>query len=370
MPYQGSQASPPKVRETILGMKPYVPGKPIEEVQRELGLTNVIKLASNENPLGPSPKALEVLRGELSRVHLYPDSNDYDLKKAIAGKHGLPEDHVILGNGSDEVMRVLGEAFLDPGDEVVIPTPSFSHYEYVTRLCSGTPVFIPLRDDRMDLEAMAAAVTARTKIIFLCSPNNPTGAIVTARELDRFLGRVPDRVIVVIDEAYSDYVENPDYHFRSIDYVARRNVIVTRTFSKIYGLAYLRLGYGVARPEITRPMQMAREPFSVNGLAQAAGLAALADEAHAGASRRLNIEGKRYLYARFDRLGLRYIRTEANFILIDTGRSSREVFQALLRLGVIVRPAESFGLPRHIRVTVGTPEQNARFLEALSRVLA
>ena len=362
-------APAPKAREPILGLKPYVPGKPIEEVQRELGLTGVIKLASNENPLGPSPKALEVLRGELSRVHLYPDSNDHHLKKAVAAKLGVSEEEIIIGNGSDEVMRVLGEAFLDPGDEVIIPTPSFSEYEYVARLCGATPVFVPLCDDKMDLEAMAAAVAPRTRIVFICSPNNPTGTIITARELDQFLDRVPDHVIVAIDEAYSDYAESSDYHYRSLDYVVRRNVIVTRTFSKIYGLAYLRLGYGVARPEITRPMRMAREPFSINGLAQVAGAAAITDEAHVEASRRLNSEGKLFLSAGLDKLGLRPVPTEANFILIDTGRPSLEVFEGLLRLGVIVRPAKSFGLPKHIRVTIGTPQQNARFLEALGRVL-
>lgn len=356
-------------RPSLRTMKPYVPGKPIQEVQRELGLTDVIKLASNENPLGPSPLALAAMGAALETVALYPDASNFRLEGAIAESLGVATERVLAGNGSDEIFRLLAEAYLRPGLEAILPTPSFSVYESVTRLAGARPVFVPLRDDAMDLEATLAAVTPRSRVIFLCSPNNPTGRIVPGDALQAFLDRLPGGVLVLLDEAYGDYVRDPRYP-RSLNWVAEgRPLLVTRTFSKLYGLAGVRIGYGVGPASLLGPMRLARDPFSINALAQEAGVAALADDAHRRRSLAMNEAGKAFLYGEFARLGLSYVPTEANFILIHLPLAAKEVFSALLRQGVIVRPADSFGLPRSIRVTIGTDAQNRRFSRALERIL-
>ncbi len=377
-------------RRAIGSLKPYVAGKPIEEVQRELGLSDVIKMASNENPLGPSPKAMRAVQEALSKAYLYPDANNYYLKEAIAAHVGVPSGWVLPGNGADEIIRLLAECYLEPGDEVVVPAPTFSYYEIAALLMEARVKTIPMIDWRMDMAGLAAACTDRTKLLFLCNPNNPTGTMLTHDEVAGFLSAVPPQVLVVLDEAYGEFVDRPDYP-RSLEFLrggatdqgggasggtgaaagagAAKNVLIMKTYSKIYGLAGMRIGYGVARPETLAPMAAARDPFSVNLMAQIAGVAALADREHVEKTRELNRAGQEYLYRELERMGLGYLPTQSNFILIDTGRPSRPIFQSLLRRGVIVRQTDSFGLPNHIRVTIGRPEDNRRFIDALEEAL-
>ena len=356
-------------RPALRGLKPYVPGKPIEEVQREFGLSDVIKLASNENPLGPSPLALAAMQTVLTGVSLYPDSSNRGLEGALAESLGMAPGQVLAGNGSDEIFRLVAETYLRPGLEALIPTPSFSVYEAVTRLSGARPILVPLAAGRMDLTATLERITPRTRVVFLCSPNNPTGRILPAAALRSWLDRLPPGVLVLLDEAYGDYVADPDYP-DSLPLVREgRPLLVTRTFSKLYGLAGVRLGYGIASETVLGPMRLARDPFSINSLAQAAGVAALADEEHRHRTLAMNAAGKAYLYRELTRLGLPYTPTEANFILIDLPRPAGEIFHLLLREGVIVRPTDSFGLPRSIRVTIGTAAQNTRFVAALEGAL-
>lgn len=361
-------------RTAIDRITPYSPGKPIEEVARELGLdpTSIIKLASNENPLGPSPHAVEAMRAHLQDIRLYPDNDSYALRQALAAHLDVPTEQIIVGRGSDEVMHFLATAYLQEGDEVVMGDPPFSMYEISSLLMGATPVKVPLRDDYAhDLQAMAAAMTPRTKLVYIANPHNPTGAMNTAAELDAFLARVPETVLVVLDEAYCEYVTRDDYP-AALDYVrAGRNVIVLRTFSKIYALAGLRLGYGIcSRPQVMQALNQVREPFNVANLAQWAAIASLADPHQIHRSREANETGKQFLYQAFERLGLTYVPTESNFVLVDTGQPCREVFGKLLRQGVIVRTGDIFGYPTKIRVTIGTAEENARFIAALEAALS
>ncbi|SMB92567.1 histidinol phosphate aminotransferase apoenzyme [Thermanaeromonas toyohensis ToBE] len=361
----------PQCREAILEIKPYVPGKPIEEVQRELGIQDVVKLASNENPLGPSPEAVLALREAVEKIHFYPDGTCYYLKEALAAKLGVTPDKLIIGNGTDEILKLLAEAFVNPGEEIVVADPTFSEYEFAAQVMGGRAIKVPCRDFRHDLTAMAEAITSRTRLVFICNPNNPTGTIVEQDELDAFLAKVPTNVLVVIDEAYNEYVTSPAYP-DSLAYVrsGRPNVIVLRTFSKIYGLAGLRVGYGISQPEIIHALNRVREPFNVNFLAQVAATAALKDEIHVAKSREINREGKEFLYRELEALGLQFIPTEANFIFVDVGRDSREVFNRLLRKGVIVRTGDIFGYPTFLRITIGTPRQNQRLIASLREVLS
>jgi len=360
----------PKPRPAIARLVPYSPGKPIEDVKREYGLTDVIKLASNENPLGPSPKAVAAMKDALDGVNLYPDGAAVSLKQALSNYWDLPAGQFTLGNGSDEVIHCLGLAYLRPGDAIVHGDPSFSLYGAAALLNEAEAIKVPLTPDmRHDLDAMADAVDERTRMVFIANPNNPTGGMNTGREIEDLMDRLPPRVLLVLDEAYAEYVESPEYP-ASIEYVREgRPVIVLRTFSKIYGIAGLRVGYGMARPDIIAAVEQVREPFNVNSLAQAGALAALSDTEHLNRSRRVNAEGKRTLMAAFDRLGLPYAATEGNFILVDTKRPCREVYEALLRKGIIVRTGDIFGLPTWIRVTIGTPEENARFLQGLESIV-
>jgi histidinol-phosphate aminotransferase len=353
----------------IQTISPYQGGRPIEEVQRELGLSDVIKLASNENPLGPSKRAVDAIADAASAVHFYPDGNAFYLRNAVAEFHGVAPDQLIFGNGSSEVLQILGETFLSAGDHIVYPEQSFVVYSLIRDIFDARATSPPLTDDTYDLRALAAAVTADTKLVFVANPNNPTGTYVSKAEVDAFLDAIPSSALVVLDEAYFEYVERDDYP-DGLDYVrAGRNVIVTRTFSKAYGLAGLRVGYGVAAPEIVEMMNRARPPFNVNSLAQAAALAALGDPDHVSRSRALNSEGVEYLTAAFVRLGLDYVPSVANFLLVHLSRNGVEVTQALTRLGVIVRPMQGYAYPQSIRVTVGSREQNTRFVAALEEVL-
>jgi histidinol-phosphate aminotransferase len=354
-----------KVHPDIASLSPYVPGKPIEELQRELGLTRVIKLASNENPLGSSPMALTALREGSLALHRYPDGGAFRLREALANHWKVTLDHIILGNGSDEILGLLARTFLAPGDEAVMADQTFVIYKMEVTAAHGKPVVVPLKQWRHDLRAMAAAVTDRTRLLFLCNPNNPTGTMVTADEVEVLLSRMPAHVVVVFDEAYFEYVRSQQFP-DSMAYVRQgRNVIVLRTFSKIYGLAGLRIGYGVATAEIINFLNRVRPPFNANSLAQRAALTALGDEEHVARSRAVNEAGMRQMVNGLSSLGFTPIPSEANFVYVDVGRDGRSVFEALLREGIIIRHIEG----PMVRVTIGLEEENREFLAALKRVI-
>jgi histidinol-phosphate aminotransferase len=359
----------PPVDAHIDALIPYTPGKPIEEVKREFGLTDIIKLASNENAIGPSPKGMAAMCEAATRVHYYPEGSCHALRHAVATHLGVPPETLVFGNGSDDIIHNIGLAYLMPGDEIVQGDVTFSQYETAARLNRAVVVKVPLRNWTYDLCGMADAITERTRIIFIPNPNNPTGTAVTQADVEVFMARVPARVLVVFDEAYYEYVESSDYP-RTIPYVLEgRNVMVLRTFSKAYGLAGLRVGYGVSRPEIAVNIDRVREPFNVSVVAQAAAQAALDDVEHLTRSTSTNSAGKRQLAVAFDRLGLRYAPSEANFVWVDLGRPCVPVFQALLRRGVIVRTGDIFGEPTCIRVTTGIETENARFITELERII-
>lgn len=350
----------PQLRELVA----YEPGKPVEDLARELGIPSgeIIKLASNENPLGPSPKARQAMIETIERAHFYPDGGGYYLREAIAEQVGLAMANVILGNGSNEIIEFLGHAYLQPGDEVVVARHSFAVYRLMAQLFGAKVVDVADPDFVADLDAMLAAITPKTKEVFIANPNNPTGTMVFQAEIDRFMERVPEHVMVVFDEAYYEFLdEAPDV----IKYVrAGRNVVVLRTFSKIQGLANLRIGYGLAAPEIIEVLQKARQPFNANGIAQAGALAGLRDEAHMDATRRVTHEGRDFLQSEFLEMGLEFVPSHANFVLVRVG-DGKKVFDALLRRGIIVRAMGSYGLPEWIRVSVGTMPQNKVFIAAL-----
>jgi len=350
----------PQLRELVA----YEPGKPVEDLARELGIPHgeIIKLASNENPLGPSPKARQAMIDTIERAHFYPDGGGYYLREAIADQLGLTMANVILGNGSNEIIEFLGHAYLQPGDEVVVAEHSFAVYRLMAQLFGAKVVDVPDPDFVADLDGMLAAITPKTKEVFIANPNNPTGTMVFQDDIDRFMDRVPEHVMVVFDEAYYEFLdEAPDV----LKYVrAGRNVVVLRTFSKIQGLANLRIGYGLAAPEIIEVLQKARQPFNANGIAQAGALAGLRDTAHMDQTRRVTREGRDFLQSEFLDMGLEFVPSHANFVLVRVG-DGKKVFDALLRRGIIVRAMGSYGLPEWIRVSVGTMPQNEVFVAAL-----
>lgn len=349
---------------------PYQPGKPIAELERELGITGSIKLASNENPLGPSPRALAAIRDALDGVHRYPEGSGHALVRKIAAKIGVAPERVVIGNGSNEILELLMRGFMLPGDEAVFAHPSFAVYPLVVKALGGIGRAVPLRDLTHDLPAMARAITPRTKLVFVCNPNNPTGTAVTKEAFEAFLRAVPDRVIVAADEAYFEYMDDPS-RVDSLQYQDSGKIVVTlRTFSKCYGLAGLRIGYGVGHPLLVEYLNRVRQPFNTNVLAQVGALAALDDDEHLRASIENNLRGKIALREGLDALGIGFTPTQANFLLVHLpGANGQEIHDRLLRLGVIVRPMGSYDLPGTVRVTVGTPEENARFLAALREVL-
>ncbi|HEV8310985.1 MAG TPA: histidinol-phosphate transaminase [Methylomirabilota bacterium] len=350
--------------EPILDVAPYEPGKPIEELERELGIAGAIKLASNENPLPPSPGVLAAIRQVLGNLNRYPDGSGYYLRQALAKRHGVAPDAIVLGNGSNELLELLARAFVRQGEEVVFPHPSFIVYPSIVQSVGGIRVVVTLKDHRLDLPTMARAITPLTKLVFIANPNNPTGTIVTADEVEKFLADIPERVIVAFDEAYYEYAQGPDFP-DSLSYLRQgRRVVVLRTFSKVSSLAGLRVGYAIADPDCIALLNRVRQPFNVNTIAQVAALAALEDEAHAQATVAMVKEGIKTLYRAFDQLGIRYVPTRANFILVEIPDAGR-VYQQLLRTGVIVRPTAAFGQEQGLRITVGTPEENARLIEAL-----
>ena len=356
----------PQLRDLVA----YEPGKPIEDVARELGLepSQVSKLASNENPLGPSPKALEAMRAALEKSHIYPDGGGYYLREAIAAKFGLQRANVVLGNGSNEIIEFVGHAFLKPGDEIVTAKHAFVMYKTTAQLFGAPTIEIDDPHFTHDLDAMAAAVGPRTKAVFVANPNNPTGTLVSQAAIDRFVDLVPPQVVIVFDEAYQEYLDEP---LDTVKFVreGRPNILVLRTFSKIQGLAGLRIGYGLGPAELVEVLQKTREPFNTNSVAQAGALAALDDDAHQEATKALAREGRDYLQRCFSALGLKYVPSTANFVLVKVG-NGKAIFQALLRKGVIVRDMNAYGLPEWVRVTVGTMEENTRFIQELNELVA
>jgi histidinol-phosphate aminotransferase len=350
----------PQLRELVA----YEPGKPVEDLARELGLApgEIIKLASNENPLGPSPAARQAMIDTIDRAHFYPDGGGYYLREAVAEQLGLSMANVILGNGSNEIIEFLGHAYLQPGDEVVVAKHSFAVYRLMAQLFGAKVVDVPDPGFIADLDAMLAAITPRTKEVFIANPNNPTGTMVFQDDIDRFMERVPEHVMVVFDEAYFEFLDEPPDVLKYVR--AGRNVVVLRTFSKIQGLANLRIGYGLAAAEIIEVLQKARQPFNANGIAQAGALAGLHDQAHMDATRRVTREGRDLFQAEFLEMNLEFVPSHANFVLVRVG-DGKKVFDALLRRGLIVRAMGSYGLPEWIRVSVGTMPQNKAFIAAL-----
>jgi len=353
----------------VRGLQPYQPGKPVEVLERELGIRDAVKLASNENPLGPPPAALAAVRAAAGQVARYPDGSGHRLRHALAERLGVGADQVTLGNGSNDVLELAARCFIAPGDEAVYSEHAFAVYPLVVQAVGGVGRVAPARDYGHDLEAMAALVTPRTRVMFIANPNNPTGTWVEAAALDRLLAALPREVVVVLDEAYHEYVEDPAYPRGHALVGDHPNLLVTRTFSKIYGLAGLRVGYGVSSPQLADLLNRVRQPFNVNSLGLAAAEAALGDEAHVARSRAVNGAGLAQLQAGLDRLGLHWLPSAGNFITFHTPQPAGEVYRALLERGVIVRPVDNYGLPDHLRVTVGTEEDNHRFLAALGEAL-
>ncbi|MCG2813709.1 MAG: histidinol-phosphate transaminase [Thermodesulfovibrionales bacterium] len=373
-----------KAPEHISALSPYIPGKPIEELERELGIRNSIKLASNENPAGPSPAAIRAITAGLKKtLNRYPDGNGYYLKNALAemlsknppsppfnkgGQGGITynitPENIILGNGSNELIDIAARTFLAPGDEAVMAHPSFVVYSMAVQAAGGKAIHVPLRDYKHDLDAMLSAVTPKTKMLFIANPNNPTGTMNTKEEFDRLMRKIRDGILVVVDEAYYEYVTDTEYadsfkHFRG-----KRDILILRTFSKIYGLAGLRIGYGIAHQEIITEMNKVRAPFNTNSVAQKAAIEALKDKGHIKKSREINNRGKKYLYKELSSLGIKYVPTEANFIYMPVA-DSMNIYKKLLHNGVIVRPMGTDA----IRVTIGLSEENKRFIKAMKTVM-
>lgn len=359
----------------VQALHPYEPGKPVETLERELGIREAVKLASNENSLGPSPRAVEAARRALGNLHIYPDGNGLALKEALAERHRVTPEQVTLGNGSNEVLELVARTWLAPGRNAVYSRHAFAVYPLVVQAVSAEGRAAPARPVDADqpyghdLDAMAARVDADTRVVFVANPNNPTGTWLRGDALERFIARVPAETLVVVDEAYAEYVERPDYPDTTRWLGRFPNLLVTRSFSKIHGLAGLRLGYSVSSAAIADLLNRVRQPFNVNGLAQAAGLAAIHDSEHIAQSVRMNREGLKQLGSGLQERGIGFIPSVGNFITFDVREAPGPVYERLLREGVIVRPVANYGLPTHLRVTVGTAAENERFLRALDAVL-
>lgn len=355
-------------RKSTIDIKPYVAGKPIDETKRQLGLREVIKLASNENPVGPSPKAVKAIKKILSELNRYPDGNGFYLKKRLSRYLGVEPNSIILGNGSDELIDIITKTFVEDDQSILTADTTFVEYEIVARQNNRKAVTVPLRYFRYDLESMMKKIDKKTKVIFIANPNNPTGTYVTRREFEEFLKDVPDDVLVVLDEAYDIFIDVNDYP-KGLQYIKNKNVLVLKTFSKAYGLAGLRIGYAVGCPQLIAAMEKVRQPFNTNMLAQAAATAALDDKDFLKKSRKVVLEGKQFLYDALKRMGFAYVPSVANFILVDAGKDCLEVFNAMLRFGVIVRDMKQYGLKNFIRVTIGTKKENERFVRVMKKTL-
>lgn len=356
--------------EGVRGLQPYQPGKPVEALERELGLCDIIKLASNENPLGPGSKAKAVIASSMENLSRYPDGNGVALKSVLAERLHVPQEALTLGNGSNEVLELLVRAFATPAHEVIYSQHSFAVYALATQAVGARAVVTAASEWGHDLAAMAASVTERTRVMFIANPNNPTGTWLNESQLRQLLGATPSHVLVVVDEAYAEYVVDENYPDCRTWVSQYSNLVVTRTFSKVHGLAGLRVGYSLSDPGVAEILNRVRQPFNVNSVAQAAAAAALVDTEHVARSVVHNRAELSHLTAAFDRMGLDFVPSVANFVAVDLGRPSNTVYEALLREGVIVRPMGSYGMPNHLRVTVGLEGENARFLTALNKVLA
>jgi histidinol-phosphate aminotransferase len=355
-------------KPNIVHLPVYQPGKPVDDVKRELGLTEVIKLASNENPFGSSPKAKEAIALEAENISIYPDGAAVELTAALSSYHGVNPDQIIFGAGSDEIILMIARAVLVPGDETVMADQTFPQYKHNAQIENAVIIEVPLKEGTHDLFAMQQRVTDKTKVIWVCNPNNPTGTINTMDEVEWFLSKVPAHVLVVLDEAYCEYIDDPSYPDGLKLLNKYPNVILLRTFSKIYGLASLRIGYGIGRPDVIRSINQVREPFNTSRFAQAAALAALQDEEFISHCREANKVGLAYFNSSFAELGLEAFPAYGNFIMVDVKRSGQEVFDALLRKGIIVRAGHKL-YPTHIRITVGSQDQNEKVIAALAAVL-
>ena len=351
----------------VTKLHPYVPGKPIEELERQYGVTNIVKLASNENPLGPSPKVVAAIQAATAEITRYPDGNGFALKTAIANKFSLDPAQITLGNGSNDVLEMVARAFVSPSDEVLFSEHAFAVYPIVTQAIGAKAVTAPAKDFGHDLAKMAELISEKTKLIFIANPNNPTGTYLDLAELEQFIANVPTTTLVVLDEAYVEYGEQS---INTIDWLAKYdNLIITRTFSKAYGLAGLRIGYALSNAEVADLLNRIRQPFNGNSLALAAAEVALNDDGYLIKTKQLNDAGMQQLQAGFDELGLAYISSKGNFICVDTQQNGGEVFEKLLQQGVIVRPVGNYGLPNYLRVSIGLAEENQRFLDVLPTVL-
>lgn len=351
----------------ITQLQPYQPGKPIEELERELGISNIIKLASNENPLGPSANVLAALSTASKEIHLYPDGNGFALKTALAEKYGLLREQITLGNGSNDVLELVARAFVASNDEVIFSQYAFAVYPLVTQAIGAKSVIAAAKDYGHDLDAMSSLITDKTKLIFIANPNNPTGTSLNSDSLLTFLEQVSNNIIVVLDEAYLEYGEQDVNTLEWLDLYP--NLVITRTFSKAYGLAGLRVGYSLSAPDVADLLNRIRQPFNVNSVALTAATVALQDEAYIQETKLCNDKGMAQLEAGFKALGLEYIPSRGNFITVDVAMNGEVCFQSLLKQGVIVRPVANYGLPHHIRVSIGLETENKRFLEALAVTL-
>jgi histidinol-phosphate aminotransferase len=354
----------------VRGLQPYQPGKPIEELQRELGLSDVVKLASNENPLGPSPLALAAAQRALKQLHLYPDASGFELKKKLAAKLGVSEQQFTLGNGSNDVLDLIARTFLGPGCSAVFSQHAFIVYPIAVQAVGARAIVTPAKNWGHDLDAMAAAIEVDTRVVFIANPNNPTGNYLNRDELSAFLAKVPDHVMVVLDEAYIEFAGADDFP-DGLDFLKTySNIIVTRTFSKAYGLAGLRIGYGISSAETADLLNRVRAPFNVSVPALAAAVAVLDDDDYLQRSQQVNRDGMQQLCQGLDSLGLAYIPSLGNFVAIELAGDAMPVYQALLREGVIVRPVGVYQMPKHLRVSIGLEHENQRFLAALKKVLS
>jgi histidinol-phosphate aminotransferase len=358
--------APPYIR----GIAPYQPGKPISELAREMGLdpASIIKLASNENPLGVSPLAMVAIKNVLGELSRYPDGNGFELKRALSARYGVAEERIVLGNGSNDVLELAARAFLTPGDSALYSQHAFAVYPLAVQAIGATGIEVPARDFGHDPEAMLRAVRSNTRLVFIANPNNPTGTMIQATRLEAFLAAVPEQVLVVLDEAYNEYVP-PEFRIDTVAWLDRfPNLMLTRTFSKVYGLAGLRVGYAFAAPGVADVMNRVRQPFNVNSVSLAAAAAALDDTEFVRQSFELNHRGMRQITDGLARLGIEYIRSYGNFVSFKV-KAAASVYQSLLKLGVIVRPIASYGMPDYLRVTIGLESENARFVESLEQAL-
>lgn len=353
----------------VRALRPYEPGKPLEDLRRELGLANIIKLASNENPLGPGVSVQELIKKHVSELSRYPDGNGFALKAALAGFYGVNTEQITLGNGSNDVLELVANAFATPDNEVIFSEHAFAVYPLVTQAAGAKAIVVRAKKWGHDLQGMAEAINKKTRLVFIANPNNPTGTWLDKKGINEFLEKVPDHVIVVLDEAYAEYVKQENYAI-GMDLLDRYpNLLVTRTFSKIYGLAGLRIGYGVSSPLVADLLNRVRQPFNVNSLALLAAEEALKDKQHVQHSVKLNGDEKDKIMNVLVAMGLSYIPSEGNFLAIDFAREAKPIYQALLENGVIVRPIANYGMPGYLRVTIGLPEENETFIQKLKKVL-